>query len=80
LNPEPRFVSVPSHIIVNRVPHSNFPDPNGGSAIYESGTGKMILLLSFLEGTDPIIFYSDPRIEFFIADRFLLLVPTQQIY
>ncbi len=57
-------------MIVNPVPHSNSSDPSGGSAIHESGTGKMILLLSFLEGTDPIIFCSDSMIELFIAGRF----------
>ncbi len=67
-------MSVPSHIIINPVPYSNLPDPIGGSAIYESGTGKMILLISFLEGTDPIMICSDPMIKIFV-DRFLLLLP-----
>jgi hypothetical protein len=74
LNPVPSFVSVPSHIIISPVPHSNLPDPSGGSAIYESGTGKIILLLPFLEGTDPIMFCSDPMIDFFIVDRFSLVI------
>ncbi len=77
----PRFVSVPSHIIINPVPHSNLPDPSGGSVIYESGTGKMILLLSFLEGTDPkkIFFCSDPMIEFY-SGSVLFLLQTHQIH
>ncbi len=43
MNPVPRFVSVPSHITVNPVPHSNFSDPVGGSVIYDSGTGEDFL-------------------------------------
>ncbi len=64
MNPVPCLVSVPSHIIVNPVPHSNFPDPSGGSAIYESGTGR---ILSFLEGTDPIFLIQ--ILGFFMAVR-----------
>jgi hypothetical protein len=43
MNPVSCFVSVPSHIIVNPVPHSNFSDPVFGSVIYDSGTGEDFL-------------------------------------
>ncbi len=53
-----------SHIIVNPVPNSNFPNPSGGSAIYESGTGR---ILSFLEGTDPIFLIRIRELGFFYS-------------
>ena len=61
MNPVPYFVSVPSHMIVNPVPHSNCSDPILGSVIYDSGTGEDFSVLIFLEGTDSLFFYSDPR-------------------
>ncbi len=54
MNPVPCFVSVPSHVIVNPVPHSNFSDPVGGSVTYDSGTGEDFLFIISLEGTDPL--------------------------
>ncbi len=61
MNPVPHFVSVPLHMIVNPVPHSDFSDPVFGSVIYDSGTGEDFSVLIFLEGTDSLFFYSDPR-------------------
>ena len=61
MNPVPHFVSVPSHMIVNPVPHSDFSDPVVGSVISDSGTGEDFFVLIFLEGIDPLFFYSDPR-------------------
>jgi hypothetical protein len=43
MNPVPHFVSVPSHMIVNPVPHSDFSDPVVGSVISDSGTGEDFL-------------------------------------
>jgi hypothetical protein len=61
-------------------PAFNFPDPSGGSVIYESCTGRIILILSFLAGTDPTFLIRIRGLNFFIADRLFLLVPSQQIY
>ena len=61
MNPVPHFVSVPSYMIVNPVPPSDFSDPVFGSVIYDSGTGEDFSVLIFLEGTDSLFFYSDPR-------------------
>jgi len=59
MNPVPYFVSVPSHMIVNPVPHSDSSDPAFGSVISDSGTGEDFcfkfgseVLASFL-GTNP---------------------------
>ena len=43
MNPVFHFVSVPSHMIVNPVPHSDFSDPVFGSVISDSGTGGEFL-------------------------------------
>ncbi len=47
--------------IVNPVPHSDFSDPVFGSVIYDSGTGEDFSVLIFLEGTDSLFSYPDPR-------------------
>ena len=54
MNPVPHFVSVPSHMIVNPVPPSEFSDPVFGSVIYDSGTGEDFSVLIFLGGTDSL--------------------------
>jgi hypothetical protein len=64
------LVSVPSHIIDNTVPHSNFPDPIGGSAIYESGSGRIITILPFLEGTDPTFLIRIRGLNFYSGSVF----------
>ena len=51
----PYFVSVPSHMIVNPVPHSDFSDPAFGSVISDSGTGEDFCF-NFLRGYRSIIF------------------------
>ncbi len=73
MNPVPHFVSVPSHIIGNPVPHSNFSGPVGGSVVYDSGTGEDFFSLISLEGTDPLfsIQIHGLALVFIIVDQFL---------
>ena len=55
MNPGPHFVSVPSDMIGNPVPHSDFSDPVFGSVISDSGTGEDFCF-NFLRGYRSIVF------------------------